>query len=117
MSVTTHPAVTGVDLNSVSGIDASSAVTKTSLALTATATKQLQAIGPARRLYFTATTTDSFYIKFSDGMSALSVTTTDTQISLTSSTTASLVVPSGFMYFEFLRAGGSDYSFVANLQS
>lgn len=117
MPVSTSPSITGVDLNSASGITASSAVTKTSLSLTATATKQLQAVGPARRLLFSASGTGSFYIKFSDGMSALSVTTTDTQISLSSSTTASLVVPSGFMYFEFLRAGGSDYSFVVNLQS
>lgn len=117
MSISTAPSITGVDLNSVSGIDASSATTRTSLSLTATATKQLQAIGAARKLYFTAAGTGSFYIKFTTGMASLTVTTTDTQISLTSTTKAYLIVPSGYMYFEFLRAGGSDYSFVVALQS
>ena len=116
MPISTTPAISGTDLNTVSGVAASSATTKTTLSLTATATQQLQAIGPARKLLFGASGTGAFYIKFSDGMSSLSVATTDTLVSLTATTTVSVAVPSGYMYYEFLRSG-SDFAYTVGLQS
>lgn len=79
----------------------------TSIPLTAvTVAGKRQAIGGATQVLFSAGGPVSFYVRWSDASGLVAVSTNDTLVSLTATSTVTLAVPSGFPFLEYLLASG-----------
>lgn len=85
-----------------------------SLPLTAGLSGLRQAVGGARQLSLTSAGGGSIYYRFVDASGAIAVSSSDSSVAL-STTAVALNVPSGSPFLEYLRLGGSDIVFTANL--